>query len=487
MYGRLNEATNAKQEGERALAAFRAIGYAAGEAQALMCLTNVLRLGNPENQVEASRNAQAALKIFQDLGYEYSLARAEYYIALAAEAHASPAEIANLYERSLATARKAGNVVLEPILLMNAGGWYEELGSRSRAVDYYERSREISERFGDDLRAAQVQANAGAILIEYAGKSAEGLRDVENARRVFQKLDDKDFEIFAAKVTAVSYRYAGRYVDAERELNRGLALANARDIRDKVPALTIDLGLVRFELGDYPAARDLLVGALGDGSGKYSVDAHLQLGLVHARLGAFQAAHDQLSVASRDIERRGDVGRFPVLYAALGELAYEAHRWGEARTQFAKAAALWTDGLPDPASVQARAYSGLLDALEGRAARGRPAVQTSLAQAQRMGLFALEVRCRLILARIDVGDGRFQDALNDLRPIKTGGERALGSESEALVRYWRSRALKGGGDISASQAEADVARKLISSLLESVPAANRSAFASRPDIGVIVN
>ena len=52
----------------------------------------------------------------------------------------------------------------------------------------------------------------------------------------------------------------------------------------------------------------------------------------------------------------------------------------------------------DPASVEARAYLGLLDALEGRPAPARKAVETSLEQAGRMGLFSLESRCRMYLA-----------------------------------------------------------------------------------------
>ena len=68
--------------------------------------------------------------------------------------------------------------------------------------------------------------------------------------------------------------------------------------------------------------------------------------------------------------------------AAFGELAY-ALRPGrkQARALFETASRLWTDDLPDAASVEARAYLGLLDGLDGRAA-GRAAIEASLAQAR---------------------------------------------------------------------------------------------------------
>ena len=64
------------------------------------------------------------------------------------------------------------------------------------------------------------RANRGFLLVEYGGTPEEGLRDLENALAVFRKLGDKNFEVFCLKVIGAYYRYAGRYTDTERELNR---------------------------------------------------------------------------------------------------------------------------------------------------------------------------------------------------------------------------------------------------------------------------
>lgn len=486
LYNRLNEPASAKTEGDAALSAYRSLGDQSGEAQALMCLTDMLRLGNDAQRIEARRNAEAAVRIFEALGYGYNLARAQYYIALATEAQGQWADAAAAYEQSLASARLAGNVVLEPLDLMNLGAMNEILGSHSRAIDHYQQSQNLFQKLGDDQRAAQNQANIAAILIEYGGKPEEGLRNLQNALAVFRKLGDKNWEVFAAKVTAASYRSAGRHEDAERELNRAIALAKERNMDREIPALTIDLGLSRFEMSDYAGAETLLRRALGDGSGKSNASARIHLGLVHVRLGQFEAAGAEFDQAARDIQTRADTGFLPVLLSALGTLAYESGRRAEARTHFGKAAALWTDDLPDPASVEARASLGLLDALDGAPARARTAVQSSLEQAQKTGPFSLEARCRVYLARIEVGQHRADEALSVLNTITPEREEALGTELRAQVHYWRGQALSARGDSAGSRSEDSTARQLAQQLRASVPEPYRSSFSARPDIRMLI-
>ena len=485
LYNRVNESASAKQDGNAALSAYRAIGNRGGEAQALMCLSDELRLGSDDERAEARRDADAAVTAFQQLGYQYNLARAQYYVALTAEAVGHPSESVAVYERSLTSARESGNVVLEPLLLMNLGAMQQKLGNRVRALDYYRQSQGLFEQSGDELRAAQNQADIAAILIEYGGQSDEGLRNIRNALGVFQKVGDKHWEAFAAKVIAASYRYTGQQAEAEHELNRAVAVVKERDLKSEIAALTIDLAQVRFDMSDYAGARTLLVGALRDASGKDGTQARIGLGLTDVRLGKFDAAQAELRQASRDIEARGDNGQLPLLHEAMGELAYEAGRPGEARMRFSDAAALWTDDLPDAASVEARAYLGLLDALDGKTARGREAVQVSLDQARKMGAFALEARCRLHLARIDVAALKPDAAVNTLIAIPTDRENTLGLELQAQVHHWRSVAMKARGDGQGAQSEETIARGLLQTLRGSLPEPDRDGFMARPSIHLL--
>jgi tetratricopeptide (TPR) repeat protein len=487
LYNRLNESANAKQEGQRALAAYRALANRSGEAQASMCLTDRLRLGTVEERTDARRYAEAALKIFQDLKDGYNLARAYYYVALAAEMQGRPLEAMTLWEESLSQAGGAGNIVLQPLVLMNLGAMHAQTGSYTRALEYYKQSYEGFEALGDEQRAAQNRANAGVILAEFSDRPEDGLREIQNALGVFRKLDDKNFEVLAAKVTASFYRASGRHAEAEAELNRALSISRERDLKNNLAPLTADLGRSRFDRGDYTTARKWLSDALGDGLGKDSTVIRVHLGRVHTRLGDFETAGQHLARARQEIEEQSDRGSLSLLYLALGELAYESGRLRDARPHFTSAAALWTDDLPDPASVEAQASLGLLDFLGGRLERGASMVQKSLDQAHRTKQFPLETLCRLHLARIRIHEKRFEEALQALGAVPDDDGIVLGPEMQARVHHWRAVALAGRGDRVGAEQEETTARKFTEDLRASLPEPFRGRFESRTEIRLVTN
>jgi tetratricopeptide (TPR) repeat protein len=487
LYGpaRQNEPLSAREHGTRALSAFRSMGNRAGEAQALICLTDVLRVGRDEDRREASANAEAALRIFSDLESTYNLPRAAYALAMGAAARGDIPNAAALFERSLADARAGGNRVLEPLLLMNLGVAQVLLGNRAEAVDYYQASSDLYEALGDQQRAAAQQANSAALRIEYADRPADALRDVQNALGVFQKLGDRNFEAFCLQLFALYYRQAGRHADAERELNRALAILRERNLEDDIGSVTIDRALSQIDLARYPEALRLLGEALAAGTGRRTASARIHLARVHLRLGDGATSAAELVQAS-DTEGAGN-DSLPLLLLVQGELAGHAGRVDEARRAFERASSLWTGPLPDAASVEARANLGYLDAVAGRPVQGRLAVETSLKQAQLMERFALEARCRLLLARIDLGQRQFDAALRTLDAIPPDDDmRTIGAELRAQVHYWRAQALMGGGAAAAAQAEIGLARKMIDGIREALPEAYRPGFLARPEVQRII-
>ena len=480
------ELANAKAHGARALEGYRALGDRGGEAQALFCLVDLLRQGGVEERQEARRQAQAALGILEALQYPYNVSRAHNYVALAAYAQGDLPGAAAAWEQALGSARASGNVVLEPLVLMNLGAVHSRLGQRGRQLDYFQQSSTLFEALGQQQRAAELEANVGALLIEYGGKPEEGLRRLQNALTVSRKLGNTTFELFAARVTAWYDLFAGRLGDAERGLNRALALAKERDSQDYVRSLTVDLARSRFDASDYRAAQNLLAQALGEGSPPVATSTRILQARTHGRLGDFEAAQRELDQAARELQAGGDPEFLPLLHAASGELAHEMGQPAVARAAFTRAAAFWTDDLPDAASVEARAYLGLLDALDGRVAQGRAAVRASLDQARKMGRLSLETQCRLYLARIEIAARQFAAALKTLDEIPPDdASRAVGAELRALTLYWRGRALAALGNPAAST-DADRARRLITEVLASLPEASRARFASRPDIRLIL-
>ena len=242
-------------------------------------------------------------------------------------------------------------------------------------------------------------------------------------------------------------------------MNRALAIARERN-RD-VTALLIELGRGRFDLADYPLAADLFTQAAATGSGNDSTDARIRLARTWARAGDFAAAQSELVKAKADIDRLGDTGFAPLFLLASGELAYESGRFAEAREQFERSSALWTDAFPDEASVEARVYLGLLDASRGARGAARASLSAVLEQAHKMGRLALEARARIDIARLDVQRRAYQDALAMLREVPEDGDQTLGPELQGKSTHWRSQALGGAGDAGRASAELATARKLL--------------------------
>jgi predicted negative regulator of RcsB-dependent stress response len=169
-------------------------------------------------------------------------------------------------------------------------------------------------------------------------------------------------------------------------------------------------------------------------------------------LGDVKAARTDLEQASATFRKRGDEGLAPLLAKALGEVMFETGDLKEARARFAEAAAAWKQDLVDAASVESRAYLGLIEAMQGAPARGRPALVASLKQAREMGRLALEARCLIFLARLDLIERRPDNALRDLAQIPSDDEaRTIGHDLRAQVDHWRAEALaqRGGSQLIA--------------------------------------
>jgi len=401
-------------------------------------------LGSAEDVQASRRNADAALAIFEGTGYPYNRSRALNYVALAAGAQRRFGDAVTLWERSLTAAREVGNEALQPLVLMNLAVADVRLGNRSQAVDYYQQSAKRFEALGQDQRAAELQANAGAIVIENGENPEQGLRDVQNALAVSRKLGNPSFEVLGAQLTAVYYRNTGRQGDAERELNRAIALARERDLKDKVAALTTDLARSRIERGDYAAARTLLTQAIAEASGGDQTNARIRLGQTLVRLRDFDGASREFAQAEADLKGGSDAELLPVLETAMGELAYESGQRPVARTHFLKSAALWTDSFPDAASVEARAFLGAIDAMDGRVEPGIAQLRTALDRATKMARLSLQARCNIFLAQIAITRQRWDDAVNALNQIPADDvTRTIGAALRADVETLRIRVTAG--------------------------------------------
>jgi tetratricopeptide (TPR) repeat protein len=481
LHARADEPALAMKHGETARAVYGALRHEAGQAQALWCLADVLRSGNDAERRQAAAHADAALAIMDRRGYRYGLPRAHNYVAHVALAGRDGARAAQFFEKALAGARAVGNALLESRTLMNLGVAYEMAGQRAAALKYYGDAFDFFERTGSQQDAAWTQVNAAAILVQYGGGPEQGLRDAQNALRVFETIGDREFEVFARQVIAWYHRNLGDYDAALRELATARTVARDRNLSTDLTQVVIDEARVRFAMGDYDRARELLQEIEPSASGTDAVHVDIEQGRTATRLGLFDAAATDLEAAAAGIQRLQDVGSLPLLYEAQGELALETGRIADARAQFARASDLWTDNLPEPASVEARAYLSFLDFEQRRSATAFSALSASLQQALTMGRVNLEARCRLLLARIALADRRARDALETLDGLPDERQRRLNAELRAQFHYWRSRALAAIGDDDAASREVAAARKALDESVALLDERHRTTVLSRTD------
>jgi tetratricopeptide (TPR) repeat protein len=482
MYNRLNEFAKAREFAQKALSAYQAIGARNGEGQSLFCLADALRGGSDADRDVARAHAERAAQIFAELGAPYNLARAYNYQALIAGTQGRRLDAVKYGEQALAAAQRAGNVVLQALVLMNLGVTYEAMGERARAADYYLQSSKLYESLGDEARAAQIQSNRANLLINYGGNAEEAVRDAQNALTVARKFGDAKFEVTSLQIIAAAHQNAGRQKDAEQELNRIVSIAKQRDLKDDLAETNVALAQLRLDQSRYAEALDLLTQALGDGSGPVEPLVLMVRGQILTRLGDFPGADMALTAAADSATRRGENSVLTALETSRGHLAYERGKQTEAESYFRRAAARWTDSLPDPASVDARAYVGLFDALSGQVARGTAALTESLEQARKMGHVALEARCRVLFARIELKTGRADAALAVLREVRDDAERAIGPELQAQVHYWRAQALERRGDSAGATGERRATRELLEKVRAAIPERYRRTFQTRFDV-----
>jgi tetratricopeptide (TPR) repeat protein len=486
MYNRLGESLRARERAERArtnLGSLRAVG---AEAQALLCWADSLRSGTPDEQRAARSAVEEALRSFESIDAVYNIPRAYNYLATIAGLQRARAEARTLGVQALESAQRAGNIVIQPLVLMNLGATEASLGNYPRASELYQQSYERYRTFGDNARAAEIQANRGALLIDFGPSPDAGLREVDNALEVARQLRNNDFEAFCLYVIAGYHMYAGHRAEAESYLSQVLSIAREYQLTDKVASANVRGGRVAFEAADYTTARARLTEALQAMTDDESrIEGLINLARVDARMGNFEAARDEIAKASTALQGRESVlGR--QLHLAKGELAYEMNQLQAARTAL-KSDAVTTGGdESDTATVERLAHLGLLDALTGQAS-GRGAIDSCLEYARNMGRLLLEARCRVFAARVDVETGRFSEALATLKAIPDDDmQRTIGPELRAQVHYWRGRALLGMGDAKAAQAENAAGRQRIDAIRTSLPLEFRDGFDRRPDIKRIV-
>jgi tetratricopeptide (TPR) repeat protein len=480
LYNSLQEPEKAKEHGQQALMAGQQRSWPGLEGHARLCLVDVLRTGRETERREAQEHATLAVGLLTAERFPYNHPRALYYVGLAAGEQGRLAEASTALEQSASEAERVGNIVLRPIVLGNLGYVHAMLGNDSRAADFYAQSAALYESLGEERRAARQQFNGAALRIGTGDRPADAYKDLQNALRVTQRIGDKNFEVACLEVMGEYHRHNGNYAEADRLLSQARSLARQQSLDQRVSSVTLALARLRFDQANYADAMDLLGPMAKEQSGRVATQSRLLLARVHLRLGNFDAALGLLENVRDELEQRDDAGLRPRLFATFGELAYERGDTRQALAQF-RAAAAAAGQLRDEAAIEASAYAGFIEAVDGKRASGLGAIRASLMSAEQMGRVSITTRCRVLLAKAFMLGGDPDSALAILQPAtpeKVGAELAL------YVHHVRALGLRAAGH--SSDEEIEQLRSLLDRLRSFVPQGGWAAFAARRDIAVTV-
>ncbi len=462
---------------------FRTLGIPDGEAQALLCQADLLRLGDATNRQDATEAGFQALAIFDRLGERYNAARAEHYVALTLGAQGRMAEAVQAWERSLIDARATGNAILEAAVLMNLGVASEALGRHADGLRFNEQSSALNEKLGDEGEAARAQANAGAILVAYGPDPDEGFRRVQSALAVFKRLGDRAFEVFGLRMAGAYQLQTGLIDDAERSFDRALAVARERGLQDDTLSVTVDMARTAIAKGDYAAAARLVDAVVDEPRSREQTQAAILKGQALSLLGAGAEARAAFERAARGVE--GDKGSRPALLVAEGEALFEAADLTGARERFHQARAIAASPLVDAEAIEAEAYSAYLDGRNGARGMAAARLRAALAAAERLRRISLAATCRVLLARLALEAGDSGGALTAVT-MPADVEARLQPEVAAEVHLIRADAAGRAGGKQADAARQAI-RQILDRLRATVPAERLDAFLARPRIRRLVS
>lgn len=207
---------------------------------------------------EALADAERARAIFEHQNDPERLLRLDWQTAFVFNALGEPRRALPLLLGALATAERlgpAGADYLGP-LQANVGSAYEILGDLQRALEYYERARDLLAAEGPSLHLATVETNIGYLLQAY-GQYRRALHLLTASLA----LASEHSPLEAAKIKwhiLECYIGLNRHAEA-RDLAREV-VADYRRLRDafELGRTLLQLAVTEAELDDYDAARAAL-------------------------------------------------------------------------------------------------------------------------------------------------------------------------------------------------------------------------------------
>ncbi|CAM2069519.1 CHAT domain-containing protein [Sulfidibacter corallicola] len=291
----------------------------------------------------------AALARREEMGTPFELAQTLNNLGLAYLGLGQPRRAAPLLHRALPLWEEGGHERETAFTLNCLGGAFDQLDQPEQALDYYGRAREmlLPRDDKDSLFARALVANNIGVIHNYLGDALRASGALEEALRLWRRLDTVDGEAQTLVNLGWARRLAGE-TEAERELyRRALTLARERGSLREEAFAQHNLGMADLERGRLDRARSGLQAALElrerQGDARGAAWSRFALAEVAERQEDHPAARRFRTEAAQAAAHIGDVNLQVQVATAAAQAARGQGHWLEATDRISEAVT-WLEG-----------------------------------------------------------------------------------------------------------------------------------------------
>ena len=255
-YLRLQKLALAEPVLHQAMALSEGSKYTAGQAQALLILSD---LQNNENHILALQTAQQALTLWQTLDDKSKLALTYTLVGQCYLAQNLLSEATQNYQTALQLSQDLNDKSGQAGALIALGFIEYRKGSWQDAIAYHTRAQELVDDKDEPKRMGQVAVGLGEAFNE-SGLPETGLVHFQRAEEYYRRIEDPAFVAYAIFGLGRSYYLLGNYTEAASQFHR--ALAEVSDDSLQAAQFHEHLGRVYIATREYPLALKYLQSAL---------------------------------------------------------------------------------------------------------------------------------------------------------------------------------------------------------------------------------
>ncbi len=320
---------------QRAIELSERAGYAAGQAQALLTLSDVQ---NTYNHALALQTAQSALKLWQRLDDKPGLARTYAQIGQYYMAQNILTESAQNYEQALGLWLELNNPAEQAEALTNLGYIEHRKGEWSDEISFYTKAQGLIDERAEPEKMGQIAAGIAGAFNE-SGMPEIGLTHFQRALEYYQTAQNSGDVADATFRIGVSYYLSGNNQEAITYIQQALALINGNG-NTRIAECDEYLGRVYISTGQYELALQHLQPALAiyirAFNPKEAARVQALLGQVAEQQGEPERARQYYRLALKSFTKLSDRINQAAVFYAQGRLELKSMNYDAAEENLQK-------------------------------------------------------------------------------------------------------------------------------------------------------